>query len=284
MNFRIERRHRLTVKLVGRNKISEFRQIAERLVSKISPFEGVVSIVFMGGLVRGFMDKYSDIDIMVFLDKEDRVLARWIRQMGSDVQRFTGVDVDLEVHPFEHLRNHKWNEIDRWSFAKSEIVYDPKGKTRRLFEDKLRFSDDFWVRRVVVCCEHLKWYCCPPEEDMGTMAEAWIDRGDLLSAHYCLTYSIDVMLRIIFALNKEFVPPQKWTVFYSYGLKWLPKDYEKLLTEAMTIKGMSKDNFERRLKALRKMWSNVMPKIEEGTGLTLDSLSRYYVEKVLCQS
>jgi predicted nucleotidyltransferase len=272
----------LTTKLAGKNQVNEFRQIAERLVSRIASFEDVVSIVFMGGLTRGFMDKYSDIDIMVFLNNEDRVLARRIKKIGSDAQRLTGVDVDLEVHPLGWLKR-RWNEVDRWSFAKSEIVYDPKGETRELFEDKLKLSDEFWVRRIVVCCEYLKWYCCPPKENMGTMAEAWVERGDLVSAHYCLTYSIDVMLRIIFALNKEFVPPQKWTVFYSYGLKWLPKHYKELLLEAMAIKEMSESDLERRLRAIRKMWRDIVPKVKDATGLTLDMTSKYYVEEVLHQ-
>lgn len=105
----------------------------------------------------------------------------------------------------------------------------------------------------------------------------------MVSAHYCLTYSIDVMLRTVFALNREFVPPQKWTLFYSYGLKWLPKDYKQLLTEAMTVQEMSKNDFERRLNALRKMWRGIVPKIEGTTGLTFDLVSKYYVEKVLHQ-
>jgi predicted nucleotidyltransferase len=272
----------LTAKLVGKNQISEFRQIAEGLVSKLSSFEDVVSVVFSGGLVRGFMDNYSDIDIMVFLKEEDRVLARQIRKMGSDAQRLTGVDVDLEVHSLGWLKR-RWNEIDRWSFATSQIVYDPRRETEKLFEDKLKLSGKFWVRRIVICCEYLKWYCCPPKENMETMAEAWINRGDLASAHYCLTYSVDVMLRLIFALNKELLPPQKWRLFYSYTLKWLPEGYRRLLKEAMKIKEMSKSDFERRLRAIRKMWHDIAPKIKDATGLTPDMTSKYYVEKVLHQ-
>lgn len=123
----------------------------------------------MGGLVRGFMDKYSDIDIMVFLNRKDRALAKRLRKIGSDAQKRTGIDVDLEVHPLENLKKRRWTEVDRWSFAKSEIVYDPNGETGILFEDKLRVPDDFWVRRVVVCCEYLKWYCCPPKKNTETM-------------------------------------------------------------------------------------------------------------------
>lgn len=55
----------------GKNQIRKFRRIAEGLTSNISPYEGVAGIVFVGGLVRGFTDKFSDLDIIVFLNRKD---------------------------------------------------------------------------------------------------------------------------------------------------------------------------------------------------------------------
>ncbi|MDH7563534.1 MAG: hypothetical protein QHH24_01440 [Candidatus Bathyarchaeota archaeon] len=63
-----------------------------------------------------------------------------------------------------------------------------------------------------------------------------------------------LMLHVLFALNKEFLPPQKWRIFYSYGLHWLPKDYRKLVEEIMTIKSFSKRGLDRRIQALQAMW------------------------------
>jgi len=134
-------------------------------------FEGVAGIIFIGGLARGFADKYSNLDIIVFLDCKDEV---------------------------------------------------------------------------------------------GTIAEMWVDRGDLLSAHYCLNYSVDLVVGILYALNKEFMPTQKWRIFHSYRLKWLPTDYKKLMQEAATVKNLSERNLNRRIKVLRKL--EIAPKIEKETG------------------
>jgi len=60
----------MVVQLKGENRIKKFRRVAEGLASKISACEGVTGIVFIGGLVRGFADKFSDLDITVFLNKE----------------------------------------------------------------------------------------------------------------------------------------------------------------------------------------------------------------------
>src|SRR4030043_767589 len=175
--------------------------------------------------------------------------------------------MDIEVHTLEAFRKKKWNEIERWSFSKAEIIFDPNGMVKQLFDEKLGVSNDFWIRRIVVCSEYLKWYCCQSSEGVSTMAEVWIDRGDLLSAQYCLSYSLDTMLRIVFALNKEFVPPAKWKLFYSYNLRWLPANYKELLKEIVTLQAFSERDFQRRLTALRTLWRGILPKIEKETGL-----------------
>ena len=131
------------VKLKGENRIRKFRRVAEGLVSKIVSFEGVTGIVFIGGLVRGFVDKFSDLDIIVFLSRRDDQVRRKIRDLGVDEQRRLGIDVDLEVHFLEDFERWKWDEVDKWEFSRAEIVFDPKGEIRKVFGEKLRVSKDF---------------------------------------------------------------------------------------------------------------------------------------------
>jgi hypothetical protein len=91
------------------------------------------------------------------------------------------------------------------------------------------------------------------------------------------------MIRIIFALNREFLPPPKWEIFNSYGLKWLPPSYKKLIGKALTVKSLSKPELTRRLRATRELWREILPKIREETGLTPKSIQKQYVKHVLKQ-
>lgn len=274
----------MMAKLKGKNQIGKFRRVADRLVSKMASCEGITGIVFIGGLVRGFVDKFSDVDIIVFLSRKDERLRRQIYDLGLDEERLSGVDIDLEIHFLEDFRIWRWDEADKWEFSKAQIVFDPEGEIKKVFNEKLKLPKDFWVKRVVVCAEYLKWYCCPPREDVGTVAESWIERGDLVSVHYCLDYAVELLIRVIYALNREFLPAPKWRIYYSYGLKWLPENYERLLGEAMLVKSFSMKDFSRRLKAIRELWCGILPKIREETGLTTELISKYYVEKVLHQT
>ncbi|HKZ94814.1 MAG TPA: nucleotidyltransferase domain-containing protein [Candidatus Bathyarchaeia archaeon] len=271
----------MTEKLRGENRIREFKQVAKKLTSRLSSFEGVLGIAFIGGLVRGFADKYSDLDIIVLLARRDEQLRRQFYDLSSDVARVSGVDVDLEVHFIDDFKGQKWDEIDRWEFSKVKIVFDPEGVVQRVFREKLKQPKDFWTKRIALLAEYMKWYCCPPKENVGTVAQTWVDRGDLLSAHYCLNYAVDLVLKVVFTLNKEHLPAPKWRLFYSYNLKWLPKGFSKLIKDAMKATDFSTDELEFRLRALRELWHGVVPKIRDVTGLTMEELSEYFVEKIL---
>ena len=271
----------MAAKLKGQNRIKIFRRVAKRLASKISKHKGVAGIAFIGGLVRGFADEYSDLDIVVLLTDRDEKLRKQICELGSNEAKRCEVDIDLEVHFIKDFRKQKWDEIDRWEFAKAQVVFDPEGALKEALDEKLRLPETLWVKRVVANAEYLKWYCCPPHENVGTIAESWVARGDLRSAHHCLSYSADLTLKILFALNREHLPAPKWRLFYSRSLKWLPKGYEDLIEQAMIIRSCSLKDFNLRLQALRKMWKSIVPKIKAETGLTMDQVSQYYVKKIL---
>jgi predicted nucleotidyltransferase len=271
-------------RLKGKNQIREFSKVAKALTSKIGSHKGVAGVILIGGLTRGFADKYSDVDMITLLSRKDENLRKKLKEIGSDEQKRSGIDIDLEVHFLEDFRARKWDEMFKWDLSHAKIVLDPEKEIQRMLTEKLKVSKVFWLKRIVICSEYLKWYCCPPKEDMGTMVEAWVERGDMVSAQYCLSYAFDLLIRIMFALNKEFLPAPKWRVFYSYTLRWLPTDYKKLLKKALTIMGFSKHDLNRRMKALKQIWRETLPKIREETGLTPDLISKYYVEKVLHQT
>jgi len=271
-------------KLKGQNNIEEFRRIAQNLVTRIATYKGVAGIVLLGGLVRGFVDKWSDLDITVFLSKKDDCLGKQIIKTGSDAQECFKFDIDLEVHSLEDFKKRQWSETDKWDFSNSKIIFDPEGKIKELFRQKLRSPKNFWTRRIAVRAEYLKWYCCPPKDSIGSIAETWVDRGDLLAAHYCLNYAVDLLTEMIFALNKEHLPPPKWRMFYSYRLRWLPESYNALIAEGMKAKRSSSRDINRRLRAIRETWRQILPKLEKETGMTQDQLSKYYVTEILGQT
>lgn len=272
----------MRTKLAGKNNIRLFRQVARRLASDIARCKQVRGMVFLGGLARGFTDKSSDLDGMVFLERKNQVQETQIRDMVTKEAKRSGIDIDLEIHLLKDFAKWKWTEINRWDFSHAEIAFDKKEHIRRIIEARLKVPDEFWTRRIVLCAVYMKWYCYSPKKSIGTIAEAWIDRGDLISAHYCVNYGVELILRAVFALNREFIPPPKWRVYYFKDLKWLPKNHN-LLDQAMEVTDLSADDLRRRLEAVREIWTEVLSKIKRETGLGPQEASEYYVERILKQ-
>ena len=270
--------------LKGENRILQFEEAASRVISRVSALDGVAGIVFLGGLARGFADRSSDLDITVLLDKSDDSLRRQVGQIGLEEQKRTGVDMDLEVHHLEDFERKRWSEVDRWDFSIAKVTFDPNGKVTKMISAKLRVPESFWIRRVVLCAEYMKWYCCPPSDNVGTIVETSVERGDLAAAQYCLNYALDLLLRSLFALNKTFLPPQKWRLVYARNLPWLPRNYESTLVDLLTVKSVSKKDVSRRIGLIRSLWSDVSAKMTNDMGLSPDAVSRYYVEKHLHQT
>jgi predicted nucleotidyltransferase len=272
----------MQVRLSGTNRIRKFRQIAEKLAAQITRHHKVNGIVFIGGLARGFADRSSDLDVMVFIDQENGTLEKQIRQIVANESKKTNIEIDLEIRLLDNFKKHKWNEIEKWDFSHAEISYDQNGQIRKIIDAKSKTSKEFWLRRLVQCAEYMKWYCCPSSENVGTVAETWIDRGDPVSAHFCLSYAIELILKTVFALNKEAMPPPKWSVFYSRSLKWLPKNYA-LLNDVMKTGDLSVADLRLRLEAVRKIWAEILLKIRSETGFGPREIDRYYVEQILNQ-
>lgn len=270
--------------LKGENRILQFEEAASRVVFRVSALDGVAGIVFLGGLVRGFADRSSDLDMTVFLDKNDDSLRRQVGKIGLEEQKRTGVDVDLEVHHLEDFEKKRWSEVDRWDFSIAKVALDPNGKVTKMISTKLRVPEGFWIRRVVLCAEYMKWYCCPPSENVGTIVETSVERGDLAAAQYCLNYGLDLLLRALFALNRTFLPPQKWRLIYARNLPWLPRNYDSTLADLLTVKSISKKDVTRRIGSIRGLWSDVSAKMMNDMGLSPDAVSRYYVKKHLHQT
>ncbi len=266
-----------------KNHIKEFRATAGRMADRIEKVDGVIGMIFLGGLAREYADRYSDIDITVFVRKRDADLVKRMRAIVGEEEAISGFEADLEIHEVEEFEEREWTEMDRWELGNAEIVYDPEGRIKRLMEKGLTVPEDFWIDRIAACYTYLSWYCCP-RKGLPTVAEICMERGDPVSAHHCVSYSIDLFMDLLFAINRKFVPPPKWKVSYCRELDWIPKDFDSKLRKAMIISNMTSEQLAQRLKALKSMWREVVQRIQKTTGLDDDGLTRRFVERTLCQS
>ncbi|WP_312654249.1 nucleotidyltransferase domain-containing protein, partial [Aminipila sp.] len=63
------------VNLKSENKINDFMLELQNSIKKLKSLEGVIGITLNGGMSRGYVDYLSEIDIVIYLDKENYELC-----------------------------------------------------------------------------------------------------------------------------------------------------------------------------------------------------------------
>jgi predicted nucleotidyltransferase len=264
--------------LKGTNRIDTFRMVANEIVQRVSHFGSVCGILYMGGLVRGFADQYSDVDIIVLLNNEDPFTREFLPSISATLEDKSNLEIDLEVYLMAEYALRDWDEYTKWDLTHSEIAYDRHGNTKAMLNEKLHMSDDDWKLRLSKSMVYFSWYCCPSEDYIPTMSDMWFQRGDEASAEYSVTYGIELLLSMVYSLNRSFLPAPKWRISYTNSLDWLPSDFESNLREAMITKEISEDDTKRRAAALTKLWPEVLEKAENDFGLNREEARRVYIK------
>jgi len=209
-------------------------EVAEELASSFARKRGVVGVVYLGALARGYFDEHSDIDIVVY--KRRGVRLGWPREKEYTYKGFT---VDLEVRDYEKELRRPWTPEERWVFLNARIRYDPEGLVRKLFELKARLTERERIRLLEDELRRAEW-------SLGD-ARAWLHRGSLLSAHYTVTVALRHLLRSIVLLNGLPPPPDKWLIHAAMSSEKQPPQLEKLMRDALECQRLDAQELKRRV-------------------------------------
>jgi predicted nucleotidyltransferase len=245
------------------------KEIAE-IIKKIP---GVKGIAFMGSLVHGLVDQYSDIDVVVFCtkipNKENRLKllsqnhkmdfseasSGWVADT-QDMFYFEGSKekscieyVKIEsvnrkikaIKVLNHLSNgSSFKRMMLWVWN-TKVLWDPKNIIKKWKVDikmyylKLRKHIPFLLNIVD---KHSKR---PYTRSFG--------RGDVINLHAFFNQMLEQYILALFLLNNDYmVFPKKVTQRINL-LKHKPKNCAKLLNEAVQL-GYDERNFRKKMQIL----------------------------------
>lgn len=264
--------------LKGENLASHHEAVAKEFVEEIAQFKEVEGVVLLGGAAKGFADRHSDIDVVVFINEKD------FDKVPRGERQYKGYDLDTIVLYYPSAKSKWWNMERRWAYSSAKILYDPKGKIEMLLEEKIKFPKG--EKRAILVEEifFLAWYGINYKEgawrgyDFFRKPEFWVDRGDVESAHYILNKALDMVLDILYIANDQLIPDEKWKFHFVHSLPWLPADFETKLREATLIKSMDPEDFKRRLIALASIYKETMEKLESETDLFPKNIYQYLLD------
>lgn len=227
---------------LGKEKLAEAEKVAEDFVSKFRR-KGVVGIVFLGGIARGYFEKFSDIDIVIFKRKNTKLGMKTEEEIEHK-----GFLIDYEITNCEDKLKSDWGMEERWGFSTAKIFYDPEGKIKILIKRKvhLRSKEKKWM--ILEGMTQSEWYC-------NVMSRSWVHRGDVLSAQHSINNALEELLKALFGLNNELLPAKKWQIYQSYNLKWLPDRFREKVMHITIVKGVSMEELQRRRNAMNYLWN-----------------------------
>lgn len=219
--------------------------------------ENIVGIVYLG---RPDLDKEDDIDIVAFVSGKVKI------QPGEYL--LNGYDFDITVVDYDYAQKTKWGQKTRSSFKYFYILLDRGRKIKNLLKNKLTFTAEEQKNIIVSNIFRLIWLGIYDNRRWKDYAipyyphNIWIKRGDIEEAHEVLDLGTDMLLEILYAFNKEFIPAKKRRLHNSYSLKWKPKNYRERMDKLLKEKISEKD-FERRYKIIKELLKDILDKTEK---------------------
>lgn len=237
--------------LKTKNKIGELMKLAKKYAKEISFHKGIIGITIGGGLARGYVDEFSDIDLNIYLDS--RTFHMWKNKKCPVIlgdHYWKGQLSEIEIYDYQEEKKRDWTLQERWE-KKSEIIFkDTNSKIKNLLKEKIIWKDGEKSSSLKFIKEMSEWY-------VTELAWHWIKRGDIVQSHYVLNHSIDWILDYVLIKNNQFIPFAKWKVHYALLAKNKPNNFNKQIRECMKIKEFNEKDVLRRQKVLLSLLKNL---------------------------
>jgi hypothetical protein len=212
--------------------------------------EGVVGVVFLGGIARGYFDQHADIDIAIF------------KRSGAEIpptpmyQHVDGLEIQCFVEDYETEIDASWDMAKRWAYTSRKIFHDPDGLISQLIEEKVPLKPAERKEMLMRGIALSEWY-------INRLTQLWINRGNLISAYDMFAEGLSQFFEGLFALNHQLVPATKWRTYCVERLKLLPPNFHERIQEVLLVKAISIEEIERRKQAFMEMWQSILPLVEQ---------------------
>jgi len=195
-------------------------RISQPLIQELKKLSEIKAIVFYGSLGSGYADKYSDIDILCYCTRipKPQIRVDLLRKLkvkkknyvtNVNVFWFKNKDFTLWFKPIKEIqillnrfsKKDSWcqNDIDTY-IDKTKIIYDPKGLLKK-WKNKIKYPE--WMqKRIINDIQFIHSIFEFSEKAVERKNYVWIDK--------LLEDRIEVLIKIIYSLNKEYYSTQKW--------------------------------------------------------------------------
>jgi len=251
------------------NKENLLDQMMRHLEKNLTNFivSGVVGITLNGGLSRGYGDHLSEVDVTVYLDRQAyKLFNEGHLGLPEGICHVDGMLYDMKILSYEEELARDFSIItELWDLSYAKILYDKDDKINKLFQEKLKRSVNSSDAGGILFSAwwHIMLAC-----------DIWLYRENAFQGHFMLNEAIKPLMQSLYIMNHEFVPHEKWLVHYLDELKWLPYDFNELMTILLGTSDLTLEGLSKRQDKLMRLYQLINDKA--GYDLT----KKYFVDKI----
>lgn len=226
------------MKIRKENRVNELISHLEAHLNEFISDE-VIGVTLNGGLSRGYGDHLSEVDVTIyFSEKGYKDYIEGLYDIKEGICVVDGQLYDIKILDYKTELNRTMSVVtELWDMKYAKILYDPDNKIESLYEKHLvrKVSFDDASGPLFAYWWHYK-----------LAGDIWIHREDPYQGHFILNEGVKHLLKVLYLINKQYVPHEKWLVHNLHQLIWLPSAPDALLKQVFDTGNMSMKSLKKR--------------------------------------
>jgi|GEM_PF-143711 len=231
-----------------KNMVKEHMALAKERLHEFKKIKGLIGIVLNGGVARGYSDVYSEIDILIYLDEPYyRYYQTHKTPFELGISMHQGQLYDVSIISYKQEEEQNYDSLMSWDRTHAKILYEVDGKLRDLYKKKITKPPKEQISSLLFSAY---WYS-------KIAGDVWMYREDSVQGHFIIVKAIEPLMKVLYLLNNQHIPHEKWLLHNTYDLPLLPRDYHTLLRRAMLSKGMTMNSLKEHQEAMLNLYHRI---------------------------
>lgn len=255
---------------------SDLKTIFKKYLKELIKNEFVLGVAITGSYGRNDSDQYSDIDYVVFIDNKSYEAKITEGKFFYDKILFDSRIVDLES-----LKKEDWSCDMYFSYLNGNIIYDKSRIVKKILGEKMSQWEKNIAREISMTLVNLSVIFRFSDNWRGLNADShyfkFIKRKDYTSAHRVLNLGFELILDLLYLINKKPIPDAKNKTRLLNNLNWIPKEINASLAKSLLVIKKTKSDCERRYNSMNKCLEIIKEYVDKNIILD-DNLYEYYLK------
>jgi predicted nucleotidyltransferase len=246
-----------------------------KYLGQLSQNKAVLGVALTGSYGRNSSDEYSDIDYVIFVDKKLNV-----SEIKEGKFFYDKILFDSRIVEVEYLEKSSWSRDMYFAYLNCDVVYD-KSKIISGILDKKRVQwEDCLTKEISLELVKLSVIFSFSDNWRGLKSDShyfkFLKRKDFISTHRVLNVGFELILDLLYLLNKKPIPDIKNKTRFLSDLAWFPVEIRSFLADSILIFNESAVDCKRRYGIMMKCMGVLKKYIDKNVVLSSD-LYEYYL-------